>query len=259
VIFEPQQLRAWLEFSQEAARLAGRFLSVSKETHSRVTLDSKHDVKIQADKESERFIVEFLRKSTDFSILSEECGLLHGMAADDLAWIVDPLDGSVNYTRGIPICCVSIGLWHGREPLLGCVYDFNKQELFSGIVGEGAWLNASPIKASSVSAMEQAVLCTGFPASTNYSTDALFNFAKQVRAYKKVRLLGSAALSLAYVAAGRADAYIEKDIMLWDVAGGLAIVAGAGGKVGIEPTSKENCFHVRASAPSLRMDIPNQG
>ena len=92
-----------------------------------------------------------------------------------------------------------------------------------------------------------AVICTGFPVSTDFSTEGVSSFIGRAQGYKKVRLLGSAALSLAYVAAGRADVYCESDIMMWDVAAGLAIVAGAGGNIQIKPAAKENAFLVYAS------------
>jgi len=200
--------------------------------------------------ESEAIILDHLKRESEFSILSEESGMFEGKD-HRLIWIVDPLDGSLNYFRGIPLCCISIGLWQEDKPVAGIVYDFNRTEIFAGIDGEGAWLNGERIAVSSIPDKEKAALCTGFPANTDFSTESLMAFVQKVREYKKVRLLGSAALSLAYVAAGRADAYMENDIMLWDVAAGIALVKASGGLVHYTSTGRENAFRVQASNRSL--------
>ena len=242
-----------LDIAGKAACKSGKFLLQSNKKSKNVRLNSKRDVKISADTQSEEIIVDFLRSKSRFSILTEEKGLLGEKTENDPVWIVDPLDGSVNFLKGIPLNCISIGLWEGEKPLLGVIYDFNKDELFSGIAGKAAWLNQKRIKVTGVAREEEAVLCTGFPMSTNFSSEALSTFIKQIQNYKKIRLFGSAALSLAYVAVGRADAYYERDIMIWDVAAGLAIVEGAGGKIQLRPSVKENAFVVYASNPYINI------
>lgn len=171
---------------------------------------------------------------------------------EGFVWIVDPLDGSLNFLRGIPLSCISVGLWKNNKPLLGVVYDFNKKEIYSGIAGRVAWCNKKKIKVSRVLNKKNAIICTGFPVSSDFSSKNIGIFIKQVQAYKKVRLFGSAALSLAYVAAGRIDAYYEKDIMIWDIAAGIAVVTGAGGAVRIKPSSIKNAFIVYASNNHFR-------
>ena len=178
---------------------------------------------MQADLNSESLVLSRLKGS--FPVLSEESG---GERHSGPTWIVDPLDGTVNYFRGIPNCCVSIALWD-REPILGVVYDFNRHELFAGIADEGITLNGQPITVSPIDQKNKAICFTGFPVATSFEDGALTEFVGLVRGYKKVRLLGSAALSLAYVACGRGDVYRERDIRLWDVAAGLALVKAAGG------------------------------
>ncbi|HIF10878.1 MAG TPA: inositol monophosphatase, partial [Sneathiellales bacterium] len=116
-------------------------------------------------------------------------------------------------------------------PVLGVVYDFNRDELFTGIVGRGAQCNGLAIRPSSTQRQQEAVLGTGFPVSRDFAASALREFIEQIRNFRKVRLLGSAALSLSYVACGRLDVYTEENIMLWDVAGGCALVKAAGGRV----------------------------
>ena len=188
--------------------------------------------------------MDFLKQQTDFSVLSEEAGMVGGRQSE-LTWIVDPVDGSLNYSRNLPICCLSIGLWKDETPLLGVIFDFNRNELFSGIADEGAWLNDKPISVSAINDKKNAILLTGFPVKTDFSAQRINSFVDDIQSYKKVRLLGSAALSIAYVAAGRAEVYSENDIMLWDVAGGVPIVLGAGGKMKVEKTTKEYYLNVR--------------
>ena len=236
------KLEEWLGVAEKAANDAGSFLASIKKRDN-IRADFTKDVKILADLQSEKIILGKLKKETNFDILSEEKGLLLGSSSRGLCWIVDPLDGTVNFLRGIPISCVSIGLWDDNRPLLGVVYDFNKDELFTGIVGVSAWLNHKKIKVSTIPKKEKAVLCTGFPAATDFSTKNLGQFVKKVQDFKKVRLLGSAALSLAYVASGRADAYIEDGIKHWDIAAGVALVKSAGGMVQIKTAAnKGSCF-----------------
>jgi myo-inositol-1(or 4)-monophosphatase len=247
-----EDLKRWLSLAEEAARLSGAFLVKFKDKAKKIRSNFGRDIKVEADQESEKIIADYLQGRSEFPILSEESGL-QGTANSDrgFLWIIDPLDGSLNYSRGIPICCISIGLWQGDNPVLGSVYDFNNEELFAGIVGEGAWLNQKSIKPSTTAKEEQAILFTGFPIGTDFSVNGLTAFVRHIQAYKKLRLLGSAALSLAYVASGRADAYLEKDIMLWDVAGGLAIVKAAGGRIIQINPHKLNTLTVYASNPML--------
>lgn len=218
-----------LETAKHASKKAGECLIGERTKARQVNISGPKDVKLQGDLLAEAIILDYLQQETGYPALSEEKGTIGTLDAENPMWIVDPLDGSLNYSQEIPLCCVSIALWQKKAPLLGVVYDFNRDELFSGIVGEGAWLNQVPIQVSGRRIKSESVLCTGFPIQTDFSSAGIQNFAKQIQAYKKVRLLGSAALSLAYVACGRVDAYHENNIMLWDVAAGCAIVQAAGG------------------------------
>ncbi|MFO7997095.1 MAG: inositol monophosphatase family protein [Dehalococcoidia bacterium] len=248
-------LNKYLTIVEKASLIAGDYLSANREN---ISVESQYgkDIKLSVDRAAESLILDALREETDFAILSEEEGQSRGNShdreSDKLRWIVDPLDGSLNFFRGIPICCVSIALWEENKPILGAIYDFNRQELFTGIAGAGAWLNGHSIEPSKIITENEAVLFTGFPAKADYSSQALSNYVFQVRVFKKVRLLGSAALSLAYVAAGRGDAYFERDIMLWDVAAGLAILSGAGGNYYMRKTHRGNAYEVYATNGSLK-------
>ena len=229
-----------LHLAESAALLAGAHLRNRRGEWKGVTASSGRDVKIAADRHSEALIVEQLAAS-GIPLYSEEAGAIDARrtarrskkAAGPL-WIIDPLDGSLNYHQGIPLCCVSIALYEGARPILGVVYDFNHDEMFCGLAGRGAWLNHSPIEPSRTELISRAVLATGFPVRSDFSGPALSKFVGAVQGFRKVRLLGSAALSLCYVACGRVDAYREDGIMFWDVAAGCAVVDGAGGTVSVE-------------------------
>lgn len=242
---QKNEMKEWLYIAEKAALLAGSFLLEHRNIEIRS--ESGRDVKIAGDIKSERIILDYLKKNSCFSILSEESGFITRTAEGKPFWTVDPLDGSFNYMRGIPLCCVSIGLWQKHIPLVGIVYDFNRSELFSGIVGKGAWLNAGPIRVSSVREKKKAVLCTGFPVNTEFSLKNMHAFRNDICSYKKARLIGSASLSIAYVASGRTDAYKEKDIMLWDIGGAVPVLLGAGGKLDMKKAVKKDSYHVYAS------------
>ncbi len=246
-LMEQKDIYGFLQFAVETAKSAVKDVFNDLTGNREITKDLLHDVKIKADTRIETFIIESLSKRYDYPILSEEsCLLQEGLRDNRYCFIVDPLDGSLNFSRGIPICCISIALWKGMKPLAGVVYDFNKNEVFTGIVNQGAWLNDNPIKVSSINEKSKAVLFTGFPVNTNFSKESLNRFVEDIREYKKVRLLGSAALSLAYVACGRGDYYRENDIKIWDVAAGLVLVAAAGGAINYTVSCNENTFIVNA-------------
>ena len=159
----------------------------------------------------------------------------------------------MNYSRGIPLAVISVALWHGDDPVLGVVIDPARRDTYSGLVGDGTRLNGVPVRTSNIDTVKNAVICTGFPVSTDFSTDALIRFVQRVQGFKKVRMLGSAALSLAYVACGRTDVYSEDEIKLWDVAAGLALVQAAGGSVrteaGRQPLTR------KVTATNGRLDV----
>jgi myo-inositol-1(or 4)-monophosphatase len=222
----------------EAAMQAGNYL----QSLGQAEVDSQegHDIKLAADKKSETLIIDILRP-TGISILSEESGSV-GEGQGSRRWIVDPLDGTANFWKGIrELSCVSVALWEDGEPVLGVVNRFFTQEIYSGIVGEGAWLNQQPIHPSSVIHRKDAVLATGFPVKRDYGADSLASFIEKVQNFKKVRMLGAAAIMGAYVADGRIDAYMEEQIMLWDVAASSAIVKAAGGVTDVIPLKENQC------------------
>jgi len=223
-------VRQWYELAARVANDAAAFLRSYRHTAEDVLMEEGKDIKIAADKKAEEIIVARLMQESPFGILSEEAGEMVG-ASNEYQWIVDPLDGSLNFSRGIPLVAVSIGLWKGDEPVLGVIADVFGNQLYGGIVGEGAWVNGAPAVVSRVMQPEKGVIITGFPSHGDFSQDALLPFVQEIQRFKKVRLIGSAALSIAYVAAGFCDVYKERGIHLWDIAAGAAIAIAAGGAV----------------------------
>lgn len=247
-----------LAVAEQSALAAGAYLRHLPPDRRFVDSAVGKDIKLRADREAEAIIIKSLTAVADYPLLSEECGVSGQIDSEEPCWVIDPLDGTMNYARGLELACVSIALWQSNAPLIGVVYDFNHDELFSGLVGVGAWRNGQAIAVSGIHQRAQAVLATGFPVGRDYADDALRLFISQVQAFKKVRMLGTAALSLAYVACGRVDAYWEEGIKLWDVGAGLALVRAAGGWITCTPAASGGFARdVRAAADArLFLDTP---
>lgn len=240
-----------LELAKKAARSAGEFLR----KRQNIYIDSQKgkDIKLSSDKMSEKIIMDILEES-NIPILSEEYGFKG--KESELCWIVDPLDGTVNYLKGIDeLVCVSVALWQKDRPVLGVVYQFMKDELFYGSVGKGAFLNHKKIEPSHVTGTTQAVMATGFPVKRSYDTESLSKFVKQIQCFKKVRMLGTAAIMGTYVSCGKLDAYFEDEIMLWDIAAAVAIVNAAGGASSLELSADYKCF-CKCFATKALMELP---
>lgn len=238
-----------LRLAEQIARAAAQSLTPADR---QAKSSSGKDIKIKADQNLHFLIKKQLQRKSSYAIISEEDSFPNfDQSEKSMRWIIDPLDGSLNFHRQIPLCCVSIGLWEGMNPILGVIYDFMRKEMFIGAVGHGAWLNGKPLRVSPTSRKSDAILCTGFSVYGDFSKDSLVHLASKIRAYKRVRLLGSAALSLAYVACGRADVYEEKSIALWDVAAGAALVRSAGGKVLLQVATNKPFCSITAGNPRL--------
>ena len=235
-----------------AVRETAQCLMKKKAQISQITAveEGGREVKLLADQVTNDILLKRL-KETGLGILSEEAGWIPGTCEGALRWVVDPLDGSLNYLRGIPYCGVSVGLCDGNRPVAGVIYDLCEERLVTGVVGRGAFAEGRPLNVSGVSDPSKAVLSTGFPARMNFGEEQLAGYIRQIRSFLKIRMLGSAVQSCLNVAAGRMDAYYERDIMLWDVAAGLAIIEAAGGVYDMQPGSREQAWIVWACTPGL--------
>lgn len=215
----------------KAAKAAGDALAARGEAFQGVNSEIGKDIKLKADEAAEAMILDLLRSESNHAVLAEEGGW-EGTPSET-AWVVDPLDGTANYFREMPLCCVSIGLIENGKPVVGAIYDFNLKEMYAGGVGEGATLNDKPMRVSSVDDIGRATLMTGLGYSKREFTEADYvEMGHEHQRYKKVRMIGTAALAGAYVAAGRADRYTEV-AMLWDFAACCALVEAAGGRAEI--------------------------
>ena len=214
-----------LRLAKESAILAGAYLTQNKFKEKKVHLEKGRDIKLEVDRESEKIIRENLKKS-NIPILGEEFGGVSNLTEQD-CWIIDPLDGTSNYFRGLDQCCVAIALMNGPISKIGVIYNFNNDEMFSAQQGKGAYLNDELITVSKIDKTELASLTTGFPASENIASSA--SYLNDFSGWKKIRMFGSAALSCAYVASGKCDVYKEKGVYIWDFAAGICLVEEAGG------------------------------
>ena len=195
-----------------------------------VNAATAHDLKLEVDLLAQNLITKILLDPfPEYALYGEE-----GVVGDQSSahqWVVDPLDGTVNFFYGIPHFCVSIALRLRDEMVAGVIYDPVRDELWSGEKGQPPLLNGRPIRVSERAALAEAVVSIGLAKTSATIEAGLPLLQEMVHRVRKCRMLGSAALDLAYVACGRLDAYIEQGISLWDIAAGALLVEGAGGRV----------------------------
>ena len=244
------ELDSCMETAKSAAMLAGKFLKSNQGEDLKILLNQGRDIKLQLDIDTEEIIKEHVAANSPFSILGEETGLSDDL--DEFYWVVDPLDGTSNFIREIPISCVSIALMHDIKPVLGVIFDFNHDELYFGHQESKAYINNREIKVSSLGLKSESTLVTGIPAKTDYSDDEFSQMISDLQAWKKIRMIGSAAMAAAYVASGKAETYKEKGIFLWDVAAGAAIVKAAGGNISL--SNLQSDYRVDAKFSNMNIE-----
>lgn len=236
-----------LTVAEETARKAGAVLEAGAAPLREIEFQDPRDVKLRADRESEELIRAELAKAAPYPVYGEEMGGDETLRERyEPYWVVDPLDGTYNYLRGSAICAVSIGLMRGETPVLGVIYDFNNRTSYSGVVAGEFRINGKPHVPKWETRLDQAALVTGFPSGMDRSPARMEAFIGRIAPFKKVRMVGSAALATAYVAAGVFDVYCEESIRLWDVAAGMALVQAAGGTIRMKPC---------ASGKSMAYDV----
>jgi len=239
---EIKDLSIELNIAKKAAIESGKLLLQNKIELNKSLKVVQKDTKLLADVESENLIKEIIVTKSEYPILAEETG----KSSEDLGdtfWVIDPLDGTANYNRGIPICCVSIGLVKNMKPVLGVIYDFNNDEIYTGDKFSNiSSMNDELIKVSDKDKKDDSILVTGLPHHTDYSNESLDKMIKDMQTWKKVRMIGSAAIASCYIASGKAEMYKENGIYLWDIIAGAAIVESAGGTA--EILNLKNNFQV---------------
>ena len=224
-------LDSCLQIAKSAALLAGDYLKEQQAKNLKILSNKARDLKLQIDIDAEEIIKEHITQKSSLPILAEESGM--SGERDGFFWVVDPLDGTSNFLRNIPISGVAISLMQGLTPALGAIFDFNNSDLYCAHKESKAYVNDMEISVSSLSLKKESTLVTGIPAKDNYSDVEFKNMISDFQSWKKIRMIGSAAMAAVYVAAGKAERYQEKGIFLWDVAAGASIVSAAGGKVSI--------------------------
>ena len=253
---------AAVQAAQAVGALMRRQLSATK----RANEVTQHDIKLELDVRSQALIEKTLRQAfPEVALLGEE-----GVVGDEHAecrWVVDPIDGTVNFAYGIPHACVSIALqqrapsartatYHdGYVTMLGVIYDPFCDELWTGIRGQPARLNGKIIRVSQRRKLSEAIVSIGFAKSRESIDATLPYFNKLVYRIRKIRMMGAAALGLTYVATGRFDAYIERGIRLWDIAAGGLIIECAGGEFWQRPIPGEHAYRMVATNGLLRRSL----
>jgi myo-inositol-1(or 4)-monophosphatase len=278
-IKSPVNLQAAQKAVVEAARAAGAVIRQNLNAEKKANEITSHDIKLELDVRCQKLIEKKLHTAfPEIALLGEE-----GVAGDENAefrWVVDPIDGTVNFAHGLPHASVSIALQkrvEGRESrvegktrkasslatrhsshitLVGVVYDPFQDEMWTAIHGQSARLNGRVIHVSKARKLNECIVSIGFAKNRSNLERALPYFIWLARRSQKIRMLGSAALALTYVATGRIDAYIERGINLWDIAAGGLILECAGGKFWREPIKGPHKFRMIASNGLVHAKLP---
>lgn len=236
---ESRQLQTMPDYSDElatakkAAREAAEIISdFHRKNNFEISFKGKNDLLTDADLAAEKKILSIIREAfPDDQVLAEETAHQQ-ILPEERTWLIDPIDGTTNFAHGFPIYCVSIALWEQQEPRAGLVLEVSKDECFTAIKGEGAFLNGEPVSVSIVKEPKYALIGTGFP----YNDMSLVNnylrmFEWLMYRTQGVRRPGAASYDLCCVACGRYDGFYEYALNPWDVAAGSLIVQEAGGRV----------------------------
>src|SRR6266699_3456083 len=227
-------MKHYLDTAEHAARQAGKLLRENFRRQQRINAAATHDLKLEIDVQAQELITNLLLKEFPGHAIYGEEGIA-GDQSSEHQWVVDPLDGTVNYFYGIPHFCVSIALRLRSEIMVAVIYDPIRDEMWTGQKGERPKLNGRHFRVSDRADLAEAVISVGL-SKTGVTIEAgLPLLQRMIRRVRKCRLLGSAALDMAYVACGRLDAYIEQEISLWDIAAGWLLIETAGGTVDLRP------------------------
>ena len=255
---KPAERRQALACAVEAARRAGALMRKNQGLRKTINSRTAHDIKLELDVQCQKLIEKTLLGGFPRSAIMGEEGLA-GDAAANCRWVVDPIDGTVNFTYGIPHACVSIALQEraGNEfqTVAGVVYDPFCDEMWTATRGERARLNGRPIRVSRRKELSQCIVSIGFAKDTDSLRLNLPVFNALVQRVLKVRMMGAAALAIVYVASGRFDAYIESGIYLWDIAAGGLILECAGGEFWHRPHPSGPKYEMLANNGRVRRQV----
>src|SRR5438876_8885241 len=240
-------MKHYLDAAEKAAHAAGDLLRQNFQRPLRVNSAEAHDIKLEIDVRAQDLITHSLLEQFPQHALYGEEGIV-GDQSSEHQWVVDPLDGTVNYFYSIPHFCVSIALRFNGEIIVGVIYDPMRDEIWATQKGGPPTLNGKPVRVSERADLADAVISVGLPKTGVTIAAGLPLLQEMVHRARKCRLMGSAALDMAYVACGRFDAYIEQGISLWDIAAGWILVENAGGTVEMKPrTDMKEKYSIVAS------------
>jgi len=258
IIEKPLDLKRAQSAAVRAAQAVGALMRRNLAAPKRASSVTQHDIKLELDVRSQNLIQKTLRRAFPETALLGEEGV-SGNPDSPARWVVDPIDGTVNFAYGIPHASVSIALQSrpekpgpdayedGYETLVGVVYDPFAKELWTAIRGQPARLNGTPVRVSQRRKLNEAIVSIGFAKSRKTLEATLPYFVQLVHRVRKVRIMGSAALALTYVAMGRFDAYIERGIRLWDIAAGGLMVECAGGEFSRQAVDNNHTYRMVTS------------
>ncbi|MBI3880326.1 MAG: inositol monophosphatase [Verrucomicrobia bacterium] len=245
-----------------AARAVGVLLRRHQNGPKKINSEVQHDIKLELDVRSQKLIERILRRAfPTIPVLGEE-----GILGDPNAatrWVVDPIDGTVNFTHGIPHVCISIALqvrapksakrtMGGYITVVGVIYDPFCDELWTAVRGQPARLNGRITRVSRRSKLAMSILAMGFAKHSHTLNKMLPVFDAMIHRVRKIRLMGAAALAMTYVASGRFDIYTEYGLRLWDIAAGVLIIECAGGEAWFAPLDEEYTYHLNVNNGLLR-------
>ena len=226
---KPVSTNQALAAAVQAARAAGKIMHANWHKPKRVNCATAHDIKLELDVQCQALIEKILAAAfPQIPVLGEEGDT--GDVNAEHRWVIDPIDGTVNYFFGMPHAAVSIALQHRAQSVVGVIYDPFTDEIWTTTKGQPTRLNGKIVRVSNRSRIEESVIAMGFSKSQDNLDKSMPHLLRLARRAKKIRIMGSAAIELAYVACGRLDAYIERTINLWDVAAGSLLVENAGGE-----------------------------
>lgn len=259
-----KEKRRALETAVAAALSAGRLMRQHAHTTKRIHAATRHDIKLELDVLCQKLIERHvLARFPDSAVLGEEG--VAGNAGSPLRWVVDPIDGTVNFTYGVPHACVSVALemrspdsGSGFQTIVGVVFEPFCGELWTAIRGQPARLNGRPVHVSNRRRLADTVVSVGFGKDAAALNRMLPMIQRLVHRVRKIRIMGSAALALTYVASGRFDAYAEPRLSLWDIAAGGLIVECAGGQYETRPVGGEHAYEVVATNGLLHRAFERQ-
>ena len=245
----------YLDAAVDAARAAGELLRQNFGQPLHVDSSEAHDIKLEIDVRTQDLITRSLLDQFPQHALYGEEGIVGDQTAEH-QWVVDPLDGTVNYFYSIPHFCTSIALRDRGEVIVGVIYDPMRDEMWTAQKGDVPKLNGRPFRVSARTILAEAVISVGLSKTGATISAGMPLLQDLVHRARKCRLMGSAALDMAYVACGRFDAYIEQGISLWDIAAGSLLVETAGGKVDMRPrTDMKDKYSIIASNGMMDLSI----